>query len=402
MADVQDAVIERDCNNMDYKEKKARIEQELIDTEESYLEGLHVLMNEFIEPIFEQKMIEPQYKKQIMCNIPQLISFHEQFLEELIIGPISKVFNKQSDYFKIYISYITQYQHILDIFGRFKNNKKLKMYLNIKRKQNKPLTNHLILPIQRIPRYMLLLSELKKIIPKSKKNEYNEIENALKKVEEICNEINEKQREIENMSQCLQISQHLKGLDDINIVEPQRKYIDHFIFKRKNDKKNRQFFVFNDIVIISNPKWEAKRVIKLNKFEAKKRPNMDEQEVMINIIGGINNKNNNKNKNYSGPVAYISCNDINEKDKHENVSNIGLFVDIITRYRSKLYINRISRKRFNKLSDSENLQNNLELVDLIREKEDEDKLKEWEKSSKEKGDKHKVLTMLGSEDAVNF
>eukprot|EP01084_Bolivina_argentea_P314907 545489_1 len=108
---------------VEFSDRKALIENELINTEESYLNGLKILLNEFIKPIFKKQLIDRKFEKQITCNLPQLICFHEQFLKELYVGPISKVFNKQSDYFKIYISYISEYENILNLFGVFRKKK---------------------------------------------------------------------------------------------------------------------------------------------------------------------------------------------------------------------------------------------------------------------------------------
>lgn len=409
--------------------KAVRIEQELIDTEKSYLEGLNCLMDEFIEVIFEENMMNNNYRKQIICNIPELITFHTQFLEELRVGNIAKVFNKQADYFKMYIEYVVNYNNVLNIFAKEKKNKRLQKFLETKRSENKSLISHLILPIQRIPRYMLLLNELRNKTPKSHEFEYRDITNALKKVQLICNEINEKHREIENMSQCLLVSNKLKGLN-INIVEAQRKYIDHFIFKQKLDKKNKEFFIFNDIIIISDIKWRVEQIVKITQFEAK-RPSKKNEEVLIRIIQGHNRKNSNlndiKNRNNSNsskgiesnkPIPFIVANDIPIKDQHENISNIDLFIQLLNNYRTKLYKNEMSRAYItNEYSDSNNYNisdttsptnnnnninmnyNNMDiddsLVEMIREEQEKHKLAQWQES-KSKGNKNKVLSMLKS------
>ena len=57
--------------------------------------------------------------------------------------------------------WMMEYNDILDLFGTtFYGNKPLNIFLKQKRKEKKPLTNFLILPVQRVPRYILLLKEL--------------------------------------------------------------------------------------------------------------------------------------------------------------------------------------------------------------------------------------------------
>ena len=343
-----------------------------------------------------------------------MIAFHTQFLEEIRAGNIAKVFNQQADYLKMYIAYVTNYNGILNLFAKEKKNKKLEKFLEKKRKEHKGLTSHLILPIQRIPRYMLLLDELKKKTPKSHEFEYRDIDNALKKVELICDEINERQREIENMSQCLLITNKLKGLN-INIVESQRKYIEHFIFKRKSDQKNKQFFVFNDIIIIADLKWKTEQIIKLTKFEAK-RPSKKNEELLIRIIDGHNRKNSNLNDKTvrnnkkldekNEPIPYIVALDVINKQKenqfHENISNIDLFIKVLNKYRTKLYKNELSRVNAmenSRQSDSYHGQDKESLtvdIEMIRDEQEKNELAKWQEDDKSKGNKNKVLSMLKS------
>ena len=88
--------------------------------------------------------------------------------------------------------------------------------------------------------------------------DYKDIDSALSKVEDITNHINERQREIENMSQCLQIQEKLRGLK-INLVEPHRKFHGQFAFNLQKGKKLilQQFCVFSDYLIITDDKWKV-------------------------------------------------------------------------------------------------------------------------------------------------
>ena len=108
-------------------------------------------MNEFIKPIFEQKMISRKYQKAVTSIIPTIIQFHIQFLESLQIefkkkesGNMANVFIQCAHFLKMYIDYIREYQNILDIFAKHSKSSKLKKYLKTKRKERKPLTNHLM------------------------------------------------------------------------------------------------------------------------------------------------------------------------------------------------------------------------------------------------------------------
>ena len=319
LADVRFSISTRTERRL--SDKRGFIESELIETEKSYLNTLHVLMNEFITPILSQNLIDIKHKSQITSNIPEIIQFHEEILQKLMKNPVAKVFNEQSEKFMIYTKYIADYNEILDIFAQNRTNERLKSFLASRRKERKPLTNYLVAPIQRIPRYILLLSDLKK---NAKSARSRDIDCALNKITKVCNAINERQKEIENMSQCMKISQTLKNLD-FDIVASERMYIDHFMFKRKSDGRNRQFFVLNDVVIIANCEWETKRVVQVDNFEVK-RSDGDNQEVSIKILN-----DEERNKKYRGEILYESV--VNA----ENVkSDTADFCKIVNEYRDRL------------------------------------------------------------------
>lgn len=317
------------ASHLSLADKRSFIETELIETEKSYLNGLHVLMNEFIIPILSQKMIDIRYKDQITSNIPQIIQFHEEFLHKLLNKSVAKVFNEESKHFMIYTQYIADYDLMLDVYAQHRSNETLQTFLASKRRQKKPLTNYLVAPIQRIPRYILMLSDLKK---HTKSSRNRDIDCALDKITKICNAINEKQREIENMSQCLKISQTLKNLD-FDIIASERMYIDHFMFKRKTDDRNRQFFVFNDVVIIANEKWETKKVVKLENMEVK-ISNKENDEISIKIFD-----DEEKNENYKGAILYESV------ENNENVkSGIDAFCKVVNEHKNQLHEKNASDK----------------------------------------------------------
>ena len=72
------------------------------------------------------------------------------------------------------------------------------------------LSGYLIQPIQRIPRYVLLLSDLLKFTEPSHPD-YPLLEEALAKVQKIAKDINETKREDENMRKIVAIQRSIEG-----------------------------------------------------------------------------------------------------------------------------------------------------------------------------------------------
>jgi len=364
-------------NEINVDPKVEFIEKEIVETEETYYRGLNTLLNELIIPLFDNGFINQKYFQQCTSNLPALLEFHDKFLTQLVdayeykygkngdhkehgnnvqIKTISQVFTSQNkeEFINLYLTYIRDYDSILDLFGnKFHKNHGLKEFLKQKRKERKPLTNFLILPVQRVPRYILLLTDLKKHTNPTD-IDYKNIELALDSVEEITNEINERQRAIENMSQCLQIQESLSDLTE-SIVKAGRQYQHQFVFVKKSNKHQRQFFCFNDIVIVSNQNWRVKEILDIKTIDVKiKQPgglkkkksfrfgigskNKDENDTSIKLTRMGSEKDVEKEKNKDKFAQFTLLNTNNKPCSYisKTISDITEFEQLIKTNRLRL------------------------------------------------------------------
>jgi hypothetical protein len=76
---------------------------------------------------------------------------------------------------------------------------------------NMELTSYLIMPIQRIPRYVLLLTDLFKNTPEGHKD-FEDLKKALAKMESVAEYVNTKKREAENLMGVLIVSKHISDM----------------------------------------------------------------------------------------------------------------------------------------------------------------------------------------------
>ena len=114
---------------------------------------------------------------------------------------------------------------------------------------NVPLNSYLIQPVQRIPRYRLLVHELLKCTPESH-IDYAELRAALHSIEDIALVVNESIREAEYMNQLVELKKKFTGAVP-EILAPKR-----FLVREGNlmkvcrkEPKPRQFFLLNDMLI---------------------------------------------------------------------------------------------------------------------------------------------------------
>ena len=252
-----------------------KVEDEIITSEQVYLHALNVLLNEFLLELFRKKIIdEDRYSIKILSNLPMIINFHEQLSNSLQSNRnlICQTFKDQCFFFKMYSHYINNYDRLLELLhsNEFKRNKRLQNFLKSKVNENKPIESFLILPIQRVPRYKLLLTELKKYLNKkidlnTKNNalfdntsihdKLNSLTEALNNITLICNDINEKKKQIDAIKQCIKIQNKLKGLKS-SILKPHRKFIKEYKLKKKIKQKHVSMviYLFNDIIILTKRK----------------------------------------------------------------------------------------------------------------------------------------------------
>jgi len=97
------------------------------------------------------------------------------------------------------------------------------------------------MPIQRIPRYPLLLQDLLRYMPEDHKD-YKNLNSALDKMSQIAQHVNERKREYENLKKIVDIQSCFIGID--NLVAPHRRFIREGELKVKGDKK---YFSFSMI-----------------------------------------------------------------------------------------------------------------------------------------------------------
>ncbi|KAG4092535.1 hypothetical protein H8356DRAFT_1702165 [Neocallimastix lanati (nom. inval.)] len=209
-----------------------RIEQitsEILSTERTYVNELKSLINIYIEPLKKNNLLEQEEYNSIFANIEDIYKFHEKtFLPPLENAcrrnEISKFFLDISSSFEIFYSkyyyafngantFLTLIQSSnrrnvrvptlssssyilsLPIFER-SNKKRLKKFKSfLKRCAARPdhtqlsLQGYLILPVQRLPRYLLLLEQLVKHSKNNplKKEEYEKVAELMKNVVASCN-----------------------------------------------------------------------------------------------------------------------------------------------------------------------------------------------------------------------
>ncbi|KAJ3450088.1 faciogenital dysplasia protein [Anaeramoeba flamelloides] len=258
-----------------YNQKINRDEavRELITTEETYVSRLRTLVEVFKKPLVEATRVKAVLKlseiDSIFLNVEEIYIAHQTDLLKKISKrwenwrhgqKIGDVFEEISKFLSLYGVYCGNYEDSFKELERLRKKRsrfrnrlfEMKQHPDTKKMD---IISFLILPVQRVPRYNLLLSEILKHTPKEHPD-YENLSIALEKTKELSNEINKKIQEYERLTKLTEIQSYFdSSLRDL--VKPNRDLEKTSVLgniSKANTIQKRYFFLFTDILIIADRK----------------------------------------------------------------------------------------------------------------------------------------------------
>jgi hypothetical protein len=159
------------------------IAMEILETERTYVERLTVLLREFHDPLLKiadtpERILSPSDIKEIFQHLGTILNFHQvllQCLEERINvdtwnpveGCLGDIFSRLAPFLKSYDLYLRNCSHAMErVSAHMGSNPAFVRFLRETDKRQKhrglSLQAYLLEPMQRIPRYRLLLMSLMK------------------------------------------------------------------------------------------------------------------------------------------------------------------------------------------------------------------------------------------------
>jgi len=246
---------------------------ELIKTEQTYITALQSCTNVYILPLHKainnkEIKLTSQDVSILFSNIDAILKFHlllQNDLKKSNSSQVGEVFLKYSDFLKLYVGYVSNYSKCIELMNKLSlENKSMTQFLIKQRTSNTDsngldLMSYLIQPIQRIPRYEMLLKGL--VQSAQDKKLILSLTSALDKIHSIALLVNERKREIENSSLILELQSRIKNrisAKNQSLLAPHRKLIRFGdVFKIKRDKKqkinkksNFVVLLFTDLIIL--------------------------------------------------------------------------------------------------------------------------------------------------------
>mmetsp|Transcript_8252 Transcript_8252/g.20273 ORF Transcript_8252/g.20273 Transcript_8252/m.20273 type:complete len:1855 (+) Transcript_8252:338-5902(+) len=257
-----------------------QVAREILSTEETYVAQLDTLLQIYLQPLSKsltdkKPILKQKYIKMLFRNVMHIRGIHGTFLADIkkagdeVENKFGEIFARFAHFFKMYTDYVNEHESASNALAYLnKASKYLQFQTFCKTASAHPmskglnLASLLITPIQRIPRYKLLLNELYKNTEDEHKDKSN-LEKAIKIVSATAKHINDAVRGFQNRKEIQQVMDELMGNE--NLLEPHRRFIrkGELIRQTRNKPRMFMFYLFNDILIYASPRgWKYRLHLK--------------------------------------------------------------------------------------------------------------------------------------------
>ncbi|XP_077611004.1 FYVE, RhoGEF and PH domain-containing protein 2 [Crocuta crocuta] len=253
--------------------EEKRIVQELLETEKAYVARLHLLDQVFFQELLREarssKAFPEDVVRLIFSNISSIYQFHAQFflpelqrrLDDWAATPrIGDVIQKLAPFLKMYSEYVKNFERAAELLATW-TDKSSPFQEVISRIQSSEasgsltLQHHMLEPVQRIPRYELLLKEYIQKLP-AQAPDRADAQKALDMIFSAAQHSNAAITEMERLQDLWEVYQRL-GLED-DIVDPSNTLLREGpvlkISFRRSDPMERYLFLFNNMLLYCVPK----------------------------------------------------------------------------------------------------------------------------------------------------
>jgi len=264
------------------EERRKFAAREILTSERSYVSDLRATWTAFISPLqlnAKSSSLDSNNNAVAVLSVDEWFTMFKQFepillLAEVILqafeeeavnnnnnGSIGQIFQDLSPFLKMYISYVNAHAQASEMHAELmergkKNADGLTLYAafiedcaqaNQDILKGRLLPDLLIMPIQRIPRYRLLLEELIRRTPAGE--ELDSLEKGLASISDVANMINTSLMEFENRNAMVRVQAEFGNVEVF--VAPHRRFIKEGTLNKMCRKGPRpyRFLLFNDMLV---------------------------------------------------------------------------------------------------------------------------------------------------------
>jgi len=203
-----------------------------------------------VKAMFNQVEVIVGYNEKISAELQERVS------KWVWTSQLGDMFLEMMDFLKTYIQFVNNYNYALQTLDKLKKIPEFVAWLS--KTERKPelngntLESLLIMPIQRIPRYVLLIEDLNKHTPEDH-IDHAKLTEALGRMKTIAKLINEKKGEAESFVKVVDIYNRLEPKIE-DLCAAHRQFIREGYLKEDEDIY--MFYLFSDILLKTKEKKE--------------------------------------------------------------------------------------------------------------------------------------------------
>eukprot|EP01129_Flabellula_baltica_P006718 TRINITY_DN2546_c0_g1_i2.p1 TRINITY_DN2546_c0_g1~~TRINITY_DN2546_c0_g1_i2.p1 ORF type:complete len:484 (+),score=134.22 TRINITY_DN2546_c0_g1_i2:709-2160(+) len=263
---------------------------EIMSTEKSYVDSLERCLVNYVHPLEQiskkkKGIVNQDQVRTLFSDIEMIKRVNEDLYQELShrwedwspYQKIGDVFLEKITFLKIYSNYVLNYNAAMRLYSQLTTEKHfVKWLLEVRQNTNTvmDIDGYLIMPVQRIPRYNMLIADYIKHTWDDHQD-YADLKAASEEIERVALYLNEKKRNAENLETLVDLASNIVGYGE-ELVVPSRCLIDKF--QLVVSKKPRTLFLFNDILLITD------ETIKKNTTTYRFRNSIPIRNTMCNLL----------------------------------------------------------------------------------------------------------------------
>jgi len=221
--------------------KRFYVIQELISTETTYVERLKITLDFVITPLKNMKIVSAEDISNQFDFLEDIYKLHSR---NPIDGTSSQnlkfidLFDDISKNLQIYSNYLVNYEPAMQRRGHLLiSNRRFSDFIEKAEKdpllQSQTIESLLILPVQRIPRYRLLLDQLLKFTPEDHPD-FSIVQQSLDKICDLAMYNNEAIRDRENKNKMMSIMMQMEPTSRVDLLaKKNRKFIKEGLLLRQ-------------------------------------------------------------------------------------------------------------------------------------------------------------------------
>ncbi|KAI8909604.1 Dbl homology domain-containing protein [Gorgonomyces haynaldii] len=282
--------------------KRELIIEEIIETEKRYVDSLDSILQCYLKPLkqmigTEREIVSKRQVNDLFANIANILVINRELLKQLqatLFDSIGQIFINLVPFLKIYSTYAQNFNNALNLVHHLlETNPSFKEF--VLKQQSMPsmgqqtLQSLLLMPVQRIPRYKLLLEDLLKHTA-SGHQDYTNIFKAFKMVSSVADFVNETIRQHETALEMINIQKSILGLPN-DLLAPGRTFIKRGKVQKISRKSHqpRILFLFSDILVYCSPgiletQFMYHRTITLDKIRVQDVPDVEQVKNIFQIL----------------------------------------------------------------------------------------------------------------------